>query len=112
MGGDRVCTEIGCSDGISVQVSDQRPDSISISIFRNQDTEPIASRQCTEPDQSCVLFAAGETPDNVSVEIGWEGGAFRETFSPQYEEFRPNGPGCPPTCRMASIDIDLSALKR
>jgi hypothetical protein len=107
-GGDRVCTQIGCSDGFSVRVSDQRPDSLSISLFINEDAEPFASRHCTMPDQTCALFAEGVTPERVTVQIDWEGGAFRETFTLQYEEFQPNGPDCPPTCRNAGVEIELS----
>ena len=105
--GDRICTAAGCSDGVSVRVSDQRPDSISISLFINEDAEPFASRHCTMPDQTCALFAEGVTPERVTVQIDWEGGAFRETFTLQYEEFKPNGPDCPPTCRNAATEIEL-----
>ena len=111
IGGDRVCTEIGCSDGISLRISGERPDTISISIKKNQETELIGSGQCTEPDQSCRLFVQGETPESITVEIGWEGEAFKDTFIPQYEEFQPNGPDCPPTCSVATVEINFSAGK-
>jgi hypothetical protein len=111
IGGGRVCTEIGCDDGVTVQLSEERPDSLSLTIFLDEHSEAFDSVICTEQVSSCVIRAGGITPEKVTVEVKWSNEEFRQTFYPEYESFQPNGPNCPPECRMATIDIDLSGIE-
>lgn len=106
--GGQVCTLIGCDDGVSISVSEERPDSLSLTLFINDETDPFGSRDCDDPNLGCWFRIGGETPDEVRVLIEWDGGEFSERFEPEYETHQPNGPSCPPTCNIASISIDLS----
>jgi hypothetical protein len=109
--GGRVCTEIGCDDGVLVQLSEERPDSLSLTIYVDDNTEAFDSVICTDQVRSCGIRAGGITPEKVTVEIKWDNEEFRQTFSPDYEIFQPNGPNCPPDCEIATIDIDLSEIE-
>lgn len=110
IGGGQVCTEIGCDDGFSVQLLEERPDSLSLTIYLNDDTEAFDTIICTNHESSCVLRAGGMTPKTVTVEIEWDSEEFRQTFTPEYESYQPNGPDCPPVCEIATIKINLSGL--
>lgn len=110
-GGQVVCTHVGCDDGVTVQLSEERPDSLSLTIFVDEHSEAFDSVICKDQVNSCRIRAGGITPNKVTVEIKWGNEEFRQTFSPEYESFQPNGPNCPPDCRMATIDIDLSEIK-
>jgi len=105
---DQICTLIGCEDGVTVQISENRPDSLSLTIYLNDDSEAHTSTICTNPDSSCAIRTGGKTPETVTVEVEWGNELYRQTFTPEYEGFQPNGPNCPPTCRTALIEIDLS----
>lgn len=106
--GGEVCTQVGCSDGVTIRISEERPDSLSLTIYLNDDTEAFATTHCTNQNQHCILGIDEETPENVAVKIGWKNGEFNKIFTPEYENFQPNGPECPPTCKSAFIEIDLS----
>jgi hypothetical protein len=106
--GGTSCTAAGCVDGVTVSISDERPDSLSLSIFLDDESEAFESKKCTNQDRPCEIYAGGETPNTVRVEATWRNGEFINTFNPEYETIQPNGPDCPPTCTQASIQIDLS----
>ena len=106
--GGKTCTLVGCFDGVFINISDERPDSLSITVYLNGETEVYSSSQCTNPDHHCAIGINEKTPETVTIEVKWENGEFSEVFTPMYEEVKPNGPGCPPTCTQASFEIDLS----
>jgi len=108
IGGGQACTQIGCDDGINVQVSDERPDSLSLTIYLDDETEAFDSIVCTNQEPSCVLRTGGITPETVTVEIKWDTEEYRQIFTPEYESFQPNGPDCPPVCNIALLEIDLT----
>lgn len=106
--GGLVCTQIGCEDGLYIQISEERPDFLSLTIFLNEDTEPFSSIECTNSFQYCIIGIDGLTPETVSIEIKWKDGEFIRSYTPDYAKNQPNGPGCPPICTQASIEIELS----
>ena len=108
IGRGQVCTQAGCEDGVTVQLSEERPDSLSLTIYMDDNSEAFDSLICTDQVSSCVIRAGGITPEKVTVVITWDNEEFRQTFTPGYESFQPNGPDCPPVCKVAAIDIDLS----
>lgn len=111
IGGGQVCTQIGCDDGVTVQLLEERPDSLSLTIYMDDNSEAFDFVICTDQVSSCFIRAGGITPEKVTVEIKWGNEEFRQTFSPEYESFQPNGPNCPPDCEIATIDIDLSEIE-
>ena len=46
-------------------------------------------------------------PDKVTVTATWDGGARTEIFRPDYAILRPNGPECPPECRVGTVVLNL-----
>ena len=105
--GGQVCTLVGCEDGVSISISEERPDSLSLTVFINDETDPYGSRECVDERLGCGFWVGGKTPETVRVHIEWDEGEFSENFEPVYEAYQPNGPDCPPTCAMASIEINL-----
>ena len=105
--GGQVCTLVGCEDGVSILIGEERPDTLSVTVFVDDESEPYGAIECTDPDHPCFFRVGEETPEKITVDIKWEGGEFLESFEPAYEAYQPNGPDCPPTCATASIEINL-----
>jgi hypothetical protein len=91
------------------KLSEDRPDSLTVEIFLEDDTEAFASTLCTNTVQPRTLGAEEVTPQTVTVELRWNNEKIRKTFTPDYVNFRPNGRGCPPVCAQAFIEIDVTA---
>jgi len=106
--GGQACTQAGCADGITIQLSEDRPDSLSLTLYLNDETAAFDSITCTNQDSSCVLRAGGITPETVTVEIRWNNEEYRQSITPEYESFQPNGPDCPPVCSVAVLEIDVT----
>lgn len=47
-----------------------------------------------------------DAPSSLQIEIQLDGTpVVSQTWSPQYETLRPNGPSCEPTCRHATVNL-------
>jgi hypothetical protein len=110
IGDGQVCTQIGCDDGVTVQLSDERPDSVSLTLYLNSETEAFSSIECADAGNMCAIRTDGFTPETITVVLEWDGEEFRQTYTPQYQRFQPNGPNCPPVCKISNVVIDLSEL--
>lgn len=97
------CTEIGCSDGLSVGVDGQLPAAVTVTVSADE-VERTFQCQAAEP---CMTFFEGWTPAQVSVHVAWEGGAVTRSFSPGYEKHYPNGRRCPPECTQANVVVSV-----
>lgn len=99
------CTLIACDDVIRVDLVDV-PETFTIT-FRAEGEEPLVL-DSTDPDfADDVVFIPDVESDRITVEVEADGVEFTETFDLEYETFRPNGPDCPPECRMATIEVDV-----
>ena len=121
-----MCTEIGCAGGLSVMLLSEEPladgawevavtqqDGTSASCaFTVQGGAITASQDCAalevlEEDEG-VRLQFLEVDGDVNVTVTQDGAEqASEDFAPEYEEFRPNGPDCPPVCRSASVEVAL-----
>jgi hypothetical protein len=106
----RVCTEIGCFDGLTVQLQGSIPAAFSVEATAPGGETTVVV--CPEGGAGVVcgvdqLVFEGFTREEVTITISWDGGSLTETFRPAYETFRPNGPDCPPECRQAEITMRL-----
>jgi len=126
------CTEIGCTselsvllglDGIEgdltvvVQWSDR---TVTCTLPVEGDTDPqdggcddVSSGLLQAFDggrRGATLSIGGLVdPGPVTVLVAdAQGEVGRDTQTPTYETFQPNGPGCPPTCRVGEMTVDLS----
>ncbi len=103
----KVCTEIGCESGVEVLVFPQPAGSFRVEVF------PLGSpasyvRDCETAADCNQIFFADFTPDYVNVRVTTTTDTvFLEAVRLDYAEFQPNGPGCPPVCRTASVTVEL-----
>jgi len=115
----RICTEIGCSSGLIVRLTGNVPETFTIAVQRPgqppivaicpdgritvPEREANATAVC-EPDG--VLFV-GFTPEEVEIVVRSGQQGLTRLVEPTYEKVQPNGPGCPPTCEQATVEINM-----
>ena len=107
----QVCTEIGCHSGLTIQLQGSIPEAFAVEVSVPGD-EPDRV-ECPQGGDSIYcegdrLFLAERTPKEVTVRVSWGSKDIVETFRPEYETLRPNGPDCPPECKQAEVTLDLS----
>ena len=101
----RACTEIGCSDGLAVEVNSSLTQSITVSVRAG--AQELHTFRC-DPGQPCRAFIENQTPAEVTVVVQTAQGDVSKTYRPAYQINRPNGPGCPPDCKQATVTVALS----
>ncbi len=135
---DRVCTQIGCLNGLLVRVAKATPwvpgrytfeldlDGVQVSCSGALPLQPcesgpslactgdgkviISESGCALPPESQGfgdLQISGE-PQSVGITIKLDDSVLHTTtLNPSYVTSQPNGPGCEPTCRSGSGDLEL-----
>ncbi len=104
----QVCTEIGCSDGLFVTL--RAAPGGEYTLTATAATGEDRNGRCViTSDGSCLVGFPGFLPDEVTLAVSGDGQQASVTLEPDYEQFQPNGPGCPPVCRQASVEIDLES---
>jgi hypothetical protein len=103
----RVCTEIGCEDGLAVEVNHSLQQSFTVTVRAG--TQALHTFRC-DPGQACRAFVASQTPEEVTIVIDAGGGQplVSRSYRPEYRLHRPNGPDCPPECRQATVVLNVS----
>ena len=108
--GEIVCTLIGCADGFYVTLDGNVPSDYTIRLEASGQPPVEYAYDC--PVSGCPHLWAieGTTPELVEVVFFDAQGVeiARQTFQPQYEENRPNGGNCPPTCFQASETLTIT----
>lgn len=118
--GQRGCTEIGCSSGLTVRLVGNVPDAFTIAAQRPGQPPIVAicpEGRITVPDREAGasaicqpdgVFFDNFTPEEVEivVRVGQSNNVSR-LVKPTYEKVQPNGPGCPPVCEQAVVEIEL-----
>ena len=124
---DLACTEIGCGDGVTVAVVSER---FADGVYRLRvssggladdcqwtiSSGRIASETCNAaygvgasyppPEAVAVSYPAVEGP--IRVVLSRDGSVVADrAVTPAYETVEPNGPDCPPVCRVARTEIVL-----
>jgi len=105
----RACTEIGCSDGVYVQLSDV-PRDAEVTLCVDGRCRPARAGAPGLGQVDAPLGrAAGETV-RVAITVRRGGRTIaRASERLEVRTERPNGPGCPPMCRMATARFDMAA---
>lgn len=102
----RPCTEIGCSDGLYVVV--QGTPGLEFAVVAATSAGDERTVSCVvDPDGSCLAGFYGFLPDEVTLAVSGGGQQVSVTLEPAYEDVQPNGPGCPPICRQATVEFNL-----
>ena len=115
----RACTEIGCTDGVSIELQDAAGQPLEgLSGTLTFDGQALAF-DCgddtgggNDPGVTCLggsIWLDLATPDTIDYAIDYEGATHTGQVSLDYEELQPNGPDCPPVCEQASATITLEA---
>lgn len=102
-----VCTLIGCESGVRIELAEPLTEGATVTLEPDEPGGVAVSFQCTaaSPCES-PLFARDFTPESLTVRIQGGGIDYSESFTPTYTVSRPNGPRCPPECRIATIVVD------
>lgn len=100
--GTRVCTLIGCSNGLTVTVANAPAGPVTVRA-RVPDSQSAVSAECTGGSLCTVRFE-DFTPERVTVEVIAGGATRTVTVTPAYTVSQPNGPNCG-TCRFSNIAI-------
>ncbi|HEY0674163.1 MAG TPA: hypothetical protein VGD27_17945 [Longimicrobiales bacterium] len=101
----RACTEIGCSNGLAIEVSSGLQQAITVHV--RSGTQTLHTFRC-EPNQPCQAFVADQTPAQVTIVVDAPEGELSKTYQPEYRTNRPNGPDCPPECRQATVRLSVN----
>lgn len=99
------CTQIGCSDGIAVRFSGAVPDSVEVALRAMGEEERVRSCSATTAPCTSGMRFEDTTPEQVTLEVRWDGRSRVEVVQPEYSAVRPNGPSCEPTCMIATIEL-------
>lgn len=100
-----VCTEIGCVDGIVIELTPESQDSVKvIAVNRSGFTESL---NCVGSECPTPIIMEMTDAEWVSVQVKRDSITIQDdTFPVIYSEFRPNGENCDPVCTQATIDIE------
>jgi hypothetical protein len=133
---DDACTEIGCNDGLSVLIRPAAerflPGHYEVSVavagearrscyfVISNDPDICALDHCVEVEDCNAMYSVGyPVPERVEIsypvieapvdlQVKRDGAVLVQmAVEPAYHEMRPNGPGCPPTCHRASVELHL-----
>jgi hypothetical protein len=104
--GGVACTEIGCNDGLSVDLTGNVPTSGTVEA-EDLDSGEIRSEAIQVIQGTANIFFAEFTPTNVTVRVMDDSVLASVDVAPTYETARPNGPDCPPECSQARLSINV-----
>ena len=102
----RLCTEIGCSSGLHITFDAAPPPG---TIVQAEPSGGLPWRVECGVQVSCDngVFFPDFMPDYVRVRITTPAGEILHEVRPEYEAVMPNGADCPPTCRTATVEVEL-----
>jgi hypothetical protein len=103
---EQACTLIGCSDGLVVRV-EGAPEGMTTIELKRPFRSPVVLT-CTGPDHCAggIQFA-DQTPAHAIITITSGDRVKSVELDLAYTKSRPNGPGCEPECRQASVTVVL-----
>jgi hypothetical protein len=99
------CTLIGCYDGLSVQFS--RPPAGSFRIEATVPDDPTVQAIDCADVPSCQLIFPDLVAEQVTLRLITAEGTVTQQFQPRYENLYPNGRRCGPSCRQATVTLQL-----
>jgi hypothetical protein len=96
------CTLIGCSNGLSVEVTGTAGARATVEVRASGQT--TQTFECVA-GQPCRGFLENYMPDQATVTIRLADRTVERSVTPQYRLNRPNGANCPPECRQATVQV-------
>lgn len=113
----QACTLAGCFDSLSVSINGDIPrdyvmvietpgnEPLIVRCVNGQDVE--ASRPSNAHCEPGGFTYRNSSPKWIKITFRWDGQEITRTVRPDYEDFRPNGPDCPPKCRAGYAEFVL-----
>ena len=98
--GNQVCTLIGCYDGLSVTLASPPTTPFRVEAYVLAGGSRYAQTCSATP---CYVFFPGFTPATVRIDVIAGTDTVTREFTPAYVLNRPNGAGCDPECRNATV---------
>jgi hypothetical protein len=102
----RVCTQIGCADGIGVELIGLPAGPYTLELVLPSGEVHIV--ECPDSAQCPPAFVEGIRADEVVLRLTSAEGTQVETMNPVYTRHQPNGRGCPPICWQALVTMQVS----
>jgi hypothetical protein len=106
----RNCTLIGCTSGVTVQLSGNPGDSYRVEIFESGSSIPTKVQTCSLGADCPSMIHFTDYRPQGSVRVRVVVGSRAITSQPQtltYVANTPNGPDCDPTCFNALVNMPL-----
>jgi hypothetical protein len=102
------CTLVGCFSGITVTF-DAAPPPGTVVELESPLSVPWRVECGVDWDCQFDIPFYEFTPSSLTVRVVTPTGEVTESLNPEYRNRQPNGGGCGPTCRVATIQIELPA---
>ena len=105
----RACTEIGCSDGVYVELHDV-PRDAEVTLCVDDRCRPARAGAPGLGQVDAPLGSAAGDAVRVAITVRRDGRTIaRGAERLEVRTEQPNGPGCPPVCRMVTARFDMAA---
>jgi hypothetical protein len=117
----RVCTLMGCVDSLVIDLVGQVPDEFTVEVIPGEGG--AWEVRCAGDEAHVIRPGDGSlgvvcrpgsvvffevAPEEVAIRVTWEGDEVWQSSRPAYESVRPNGPDCPPECRVARVTVEMT----
>ena len=99
------CTLIGCINGLGVKLDDPPAGAFRIEVRSPGGGAATYSVNCASAVQcgGGRAYFADYMPPQVEITVVSDAGSVKRQVEPRYVESRPNGDGCGPVCRQATV---------
>lgn len=102
------CTLMPCQLSFVVEVSGTESTSVIVEVSEDDGESHSGSCEISKQGWCDVRFSGWIGPGEVTITVTDESdGVESMTVTPAFEVYHPNGPDCGPTCRRATIVVDL-----
>ncbi|MEQ1691778.1 MAG: hypothetical protein ABMA00_10850 [Gemmatimonas sp.] len=106
----KTCTLIGCNSGLTVHLNAKPTGTYKVEVFaQSPSLQPVYAYECSNAS-TCQqdIFFPGLIVSHPYVRITTSSGTkIVEIITVNYVTSRPNGPGCDPECRQATVNVDI-----
>jgi hypothetical protein len=107
---DQLCELVGCTGGLWVQLEGSLPDSFTVEVLVEENV--LRAQHFANAGDDRGAFFRDFYPEEVTIRVSWATASVTASAQPDYRKWRPNGPDCPPECRMAEVVVDLTHRRR
>jgi hypothetical protein len=99
----RICTNIGCESGLTVSLTSQPAVPYRVEAYTSGDG-PRFVTACPGTG-ACQIFYRDFYPSHVFIDVVVGSGTATHERNVTFTASRPNGPGCDPECRQATVTV-------